>query len=424
MGAHPSRDFPVTASSGAPAGPRQRPATSPVASFDRWLATRVLRAAGDPAVGMVLPDGREISTSQTPAVARLRFRDRGALARLVLDPELHFGDDYSAGRIDVQGDLLRFLEETYRAWYRAGGSSSTGGRTLAWLRRPRGNTPEAARENIHHHYDLGNDFYRLWLDEQMLYTCAYYADPDATLEEAQTAKMDHVCRKLRLRAGERVAEAGCGWGALALHMAREYGARVRAFNVSREQVAWARARARAEGLGGRVEFVEDDYRNIAGRFDAFVSVGMLEHVGRDHYEDLGGVVNRCLEPSGRGLLHFIGRNRPAPLHRWVERRIFPGGYPPTLREMMEVLEPHDFSVLDVENLRLHYARTLEHWLQRFDRNVERVRAMFDERFVRAWRLYLAGSEASFATGSLQLFQVLFSRPQENALPWTRAHLYT
>jgi cyclopropane-fatty-acyl-phospholipid synthase len=236
--------------------------------------------------------------------------------------------------------------------------------------------------------------------------------------------MDHVCRKLRLRAGERVVEAGCGWGALALHMARECGTRVRAFNVSREQVAWARDRAAAEGLAGRVEFVEDDYRNIGGRFDAFVSVGMLEHVGRDHYGDLGGVVHRCLESSGRGLLHFIGRNRPAPLHRWVERRIFPGGYPPTLREMLEVLEPYDFSVLDVENLRLHYARTLEHWLQRFDRNAERVRALFDERFVRAWRLYLAGSVASFATGSLQLFQVLFSRPLDNALPWTRAHLYT
>ncbi len=424
MRAQPSREFPFSASPKSRAGPRQRTATSPVASFDRWLATRVLRAAGDPAVGMVLPDGREVATAEAPPVARLRFRDRRALARLVLDPELHFGDDYSSGRIDVQGDLLRFLEETYRAWYRAGGFSSAGGRALAWLRRPRGNTPEAARENIHHHYDLGNDFYRLWLDEQMVYTCAYYADPGATLEEAQTAKMDHVCRKLRLRAGERVAEAGCGWGALALHMAREYGARVRAFNVSREQVAWARDRAAAEGLAARVEFVEDDYRNIGGRFDAFVSVGMLEHVGRDHYGDLGGVVHRCLEPCGRGLLHFIGRNRPAPLHRWIERRIFPGGYPPTLRETMEVLEPYDFSVLDVENLRLHYARTLEHWLERFDRNAERVRAMFDERFVRAWRLYLAGSVASFATGSLQLFQVLFSRPQDNDLPWTRTHLYT
>ncbi len=424
MRAEPSRDFPVTASPGARAGPGQRSGASPIASLERWLATRVLRAAGDPAVGLVLPDGREVVTAGRPPVARLRFRDRRALARLVLDPELHFGDGYSAGRIDVQGDLLRFLEETYRAWYRAGGFSRSGGGALAWLRRPRGNTPEAARENIHHHYDVGNDFYRLWLDEQMVYTCAYYDDPEATLEAAQTAKMDHVCRKLRLRAGERVVEAGCGWGALALHMAREHGARVRAFNVSREQVAWARDRAAAEGLADRVEFVEDDYRNIAGRCDAFVSVGMLEHVGRGHYADLGRVVHRCLGPEGRGLLHFIGRNRPAPLHRWIERRIFPGGYPPSLREMMEILEPHDFSVLDVENLRLHYARTLEHWLERFDESVERVRAMFDERFVRSWRLYLAGSLASFATGSLQLFQVLFARPQQNDVPWTRAHLYT
>jgi cyclopropane-fatty-acyl-phospholipid synthase len=207
-------------------------------------------------------------------------------------------------------------------------------------------------------------------------------------------------------------------------MARECGARVRAFNVSREQIAWARERARAEGLANRVEFVEDDYRNITGRYDAFVSVGMLEHVGRDHYTDLSRVIHSCLKTSGRGLIHSIGRNRPANLHRWIERRIFPGAYAPSLGEVVALFEPHDFSVLDVENLRLHYARTLEHWLARFETNADRVRALFDQRFVRAWRLYLAGSIAGFTTGSLQLFQVLFARPQDNEIPWTRAHLYT
>jgi cyclopropane-fatty-acyl-phospholipid synthase len=341
----------------------------------------------------------------------------------VLDPELRFGDAYAAGRIEVQGDLVGFIEETYRAWPSAEGLAHAAGRVLSRLRRARPNTLEGSRENIHHHYDLGNDFYRLWLDEQLVYTCAYFPHAGATLEDAQVAKMRHVCRKLRLQPGETVAEAGCGWGALALHMAREHGARVRAFNVSREQIAWARERARAEGLAGRVEFVEDDYRNLTGRYDAFVSVGMLEHVGREHYRELGRVIDRSLTATGRGLLHSIGRNRPAPLHRWIEQRIFPGAYPPTLREMMEVLEPHDFSVLDVENLRLHYARTLEHWLERFEKASGRVREMFDERFVRAWRLYLAGSIAGFTTGTLQLFQVLFSRPQDNAVPWTRAHLY-
>ena len=154
---------------------------------------------------------------------------------------------------------------------------------LRFVNRPRGNGERQSRENIQHHYDIGNDFYRLWLDEQLVYTCAYFPDPSASLEEAQIAKMDHVCRKLELRPGERVIEAGCGWGALALHMARHYGVQVRAYNISRSQLAYARERARTEGLADRVELIEGDYREISGGCDVFVSVGMLEHVGRGHY---------------------------------------------------------------------------------------------------------------------------------------------
>jgi cyclopropane-fatty-acyl-phospholipid synthase len=233
--------------------------------------------------------------------------------------------------------------------------------------------------------------------------------------------MDLVCRKLCLKPGERVVEAGCGWGSLALFMAKRYGVRVRAFNLSAEQVAYARARAKGEGLDDRVEFVEDDYRNVQGAYDVFVSVGMLEHVGRRDYRTLGRVIDRSLTEHGRGLLHFIGRNRPAPLNPWIRRRIFPGGYPPTLREVFEdVFEPQTLSVLDVENLRLHYASTLEHWRQRFEASAEGVAHMFDETFVRAWRLYLAGSQAAFSTGWMQLFQVVFARGSSNEIPWTRA----
>jgi cyclopropane-fatty-acyl-phospholipid synthase len=198
---------------------------------------------------------------------------------------------------------------------------------------------------------------------------------------------------------------------------------VRAFNLSREQIAHARRRAAAEGLAGQVEFVEDDYRNIAGRHDAFVSVGMLEHVGPDHYQELGGLIDRCLTERGRGLIHSIGRNRAMPMNGWIEKRIFPGAYPPSLREMMEIFEPWDFSVLDVENLRLHYARTLEHWLARFESAADEVRRMFDERFVRTWRLYLAGSVAGFTSGQMQLFQVLFARAGNNDIPLTRSDIY-
>jgi cyclopropane-fatty-acyl-phospholipid synthase len=395
-----------------------------VSRFERALARGLLRALGDPPIALRLWDGGALTTAETRPVGTAAVRSRNALYRLVRNPDLHFGDLYSAGHLEIEGELVEFLETTYRA-----AASSLKRNGLARLRsrltnRPRANTLDGSRDNIHHHYDLGNDFYRLWLDTAaMQYTCAYFPDPSMTLEEAQLAKLDHVARKLRLKPGDRVVEAGCGWGGLARHFARHYGATVRAYNISREQVAFARERAKQEGLDGRVEYVLDDYRNIEGEYDVFVSIGMLEHVGRDQYPELGRVIDRCLTPEGRGLVHSIGRNKPEKMNAWIEKRIFPGGYPPSLKEMMEIFEPYELSVLDVENLRLHYAKTLEHWLARYESCVGTVEKMFDLFFVRAWRLYLAGSIAAFTTGSLQLFQVAFARGTCNELPWSRKHLY-
>jgi cyclopropane-fatty-acyl-phospholipid synthase len=198
---------------------------------------------------------------------------------------------------------------------------------------------------------------------------------------------------------------------------------VRAYNVSVEQVAWAREQALKRDLHQQVEFVLDDYRSASGRFDKFVSVGMLEHVGPQHYGELGRVIERSLEPHGLALIHSIGRSIPLRLHRWIARRVFPNAYPPTLREMMDIFEPCDFAVLDVENLRLHYAQTLRHWLARYERAFERAVALVGLERARAWRLYLAGSVAGFERGSLHLFQVLVSRAANDRIPWTRAQLY-
>jgi cyclopropane-fatty-acyl-phospholipid synthase len=338
------------------------------------------------------------------------------LLNLVANPALQFGQMYSARRIDVDGDLAELLEVIYRALPRG----EYGGRSpLRAFFDAQRNSPAQARRHIHHHYDFGNDFYRLWLDRRMVYTCAYFPTPDVALEDAQLAKMDRICRKLRLQAGEKVIEAGCGWGALALHMAQHYGVTVRAYNISAEQMAFARERARAEGLADRVEFIEDDYRNARGRFDAFVSVGMLEHLGTEHYRELGGVIDCLLTDEGRGLIHSIGRDYPRPLDAWTERHIFPAACPPSLSQMMNIFEPCGLSVLDVENLRLHYAKTLEHWLQRFEGATATVEEMFDASVVRTWRLYLAGSLAAFRSGNMQLFQVLFTRSRNNRIPWTR-----
>jgi cyclopropane-fatty-acyl-phospholipid synthase len=235
--------------------------------------------------------------------------------------------------------------------------------------------------------------------------------------------MDYICRKLQLQPGDRVVEAGCGWGALALYMAEHYGASVKAFNISGEQIAYARRKAVARGLSGQVEFIEDDYRNISGGFDVFVSVGMLEHVSVKRYAELGEVIHRSVGDRGRGLLHFIGRSYKGEFSRWIRKRIFPGAYAPTLAEVMNVLEPSHYSVLDVENLRPHYARTLEHWLERFEMASPQVLEMYGPWFQRAWRLYLAGSVAAFRTGTLQLFQVTFAGDHRLDTSWTRAPLY-
>jgi cyclopropane-fatty-acyl-phospholipid synthase len=393
-------------------------------AFDRSLLARLQTVLGSPPVEFAIRDGARVPAAGALPVARVTFDSRATLFSVLADPTMRFGDYYSDGAVDIEGDLVQLLEAIYHAGRRSGARPSLLRRIGSKIHPPRLNTLTGSRSNIHHHYDIGNDFYTLWLGSTMAYTCAYYPTPAATLDEAQVAKMDHVCRKLRLQAGESVVEAGCGWGTLALHMARHYGVRVRAFNISHEQVAFARERAARAGLAGRVEYIEDDYRNIDGRYDAFVSVGMLEHVGVRNYHALGEVVKRSLGGRGRGLIHSIGRNFPAPLQPWIEKRIFPGAYPPALSEMTRIFEPFNLSILDVENLRLHYAQTLRHWLALYEGASGRVRDMFDARFVRMWRLYLAGSVAAFTTGTLQLFQVVFAPGESNDIPWTRAHLYS
>jgi cyclopropane-fatty-acyl-phospholipid synthase len=399
------------------------PPISRSSPFERWLLQRVLSATGQAAIQFVLK-GREtvVPTGSSP-VARLVIRDLPTLFKMAVNPEIGFGDGYADGNLEVEGDLVAALEAVYRSWpsFRPDAWLTRG--KAEWLERLKANTPRRSRDNVHHHYDLNADFYQRWLDREMLYTCAYFPTPSSTLEEAQIAKMDYVCRKVQLQPGEAVVEAGCGWGALALHMARQYGVRVKAFNLSHEQIVFARQRARNEGLGDRVEFIEDDYRNITGRFDVFMSVGMLEHVGLHNYAELGRVIHQSIGNSGRGLLHFIGRNWPAPLSAWIRKRIFPGAYAPALRQALEIFEPWDFSVYDVENLRLHYAKTLEHWLDRFERCAPEISRKFDPKFVRAWRLYLAGSLVAFRVGTMQLFQVTFAGSECQRIPWTREHLY-
>ncbi len=344
--------------------------------LDRQLLSAFEHITGPARVHAELGPSSPESTCAAPPIIRLK--DRKTLIALLLNPEMNFGDLYCLGDVNVEGNLVRALETLYQAPDRL--ITRIISRWLGWLQS---NSLRAARENIRHHYDVSTDFYKLWLDPKLVYTCAYFPDENASLEQAQWEKLDLVCRKLWLQPGEKVV-----------------------------------------GLASSIEFIQDDYRNITARCDAFVSIGMLEHIGREHYRELGDVVHRAIGKTGRGLLHFIGKNQRLPFSTWIRKRIFPGAYTPTLREVMDVLEPHDFSVLDVENLRLHYARTIECWLERYERCFNQVTKSFGPDFARMWRLYLAGSIAGFRTGTLQLFQVVFAGRACKSQPSTRAHLYS
>jgi cyclopropane-fatty-acyl-phospholipid synthase len=393
-------------------------------SYERWLIARVLRMAGSPPLRFQLWNGEQIEPENTTAEFTIRINDHKALRTLAANPNLAFGDLFSAGRLQVDGDLADLMEALYHSVHEAQRQWPKWLEALWRNHNPRATGLSEARENIHHHYDLGNDFYRLWLDTaEMQYTCAYYESPDISLEQAQLAKLEHVCRKLRLKPGMIVAEAGCGWGGLSRYMAREYGVKVHAYNISREQLAFAREQARQQNLDHLVEYFEDDYRSIEGQYDAFVSIGMLEHVGKENFPAMSELIRRVLKPNGLALLHSIGRNRPMLMNAWIEKRIFPGAYPPSISEFMSICEAGEFSVLDVENLRLHYAQTLRQWMERFQAHRDEVINLYDEHFARAWEMYLAGSIAAFRAGSLQLFQVVFTHGSNNELPQSRRDLY-
>lgn len=393
------------------------------AEIDRRLIRWIMRRVGNPRIAVRLWNGDEFRITGERPVACMEIRQRRVVLDLLRSPSLGFGESYSRGLIEIHGDFRAFVNEITAAMSRRNLDHYLAPKMRSFLSAVRANSTDRSRRNVHHHYDLGNEFYKLWLDERMVYTCAYYETDTATLAEAQVAKLEHVCRKLNLQPGQTVIDAGCGWGSLALHMAEHHGVNVIAYNNSREQVAFARERAAKLNLADRVTLVLDDYRNIRECCDAFVSVGMLEHVGLANFSKLGEILKRCLKPEGIGLIHSIGRSHPQKADPWIVKYIFPGGHMPSLSEITTVFEPHRFSIIDVENLRLHYARTCADWLGNFESVAAEVSGMYGEEFVRMWRLYLAGSSAGFQSGTLQLYQILFVPYANNKVPWTRRYQY-
>ncbi len=374
------------------------------------------------------PDGtlRTYGPDGGPA-AGIELRHPRTLHRLVANPTLAFGEGYMDGTIAPMGCTLYELLDVFALNLQGHPSHPAlrlGDRLRRTARRWKQFNPAArARRNVAHHYDLNGRLYSLFLDRDRQYSCAYFPTGTETLEEAQAAKKRHVAAKLVLdRPGLEVLDVGCGWGGMALTLAREHGARVTGITLSTEQLAEARARADREGLSDRVTFELADYRAMTRPFDRIVSVGMFEHVGVNHYPRFFEVVRRCLRPDGVALLHAIGRSHgPGFANPWIEKYIFPGGYSPALSEVFGPLERSGLLATDVEILRLHYAETLRHWRRRFSANRDAIASLYDERFCRMFELYLAGSELAFRRQGHMVFQIQMARDPA-AVPLTRDYM--
>ena len=368
-------------------------------------------------------DKEERRYGENQPVFRLTFRTLSAAKRFLGRGTLGFGEEYMNGDIEVEGNFAQLM--------RLGMDPLIGDLKLPLPTRfafalryfLSTNTLRRSPRNIAHHYGQGDEFYRLYLDESLTYSCAYYENAADTLEQAQRQKYEHICRKLQLNAGESLVDIGCGWGGMLLYAAQLYKASATGCTLSKPQFDYATEKVRHEGLEGSVNVLLQDYRNVRGTFDKFVSVGMFEHVGKKFIPTFMLKARELLKPGGIGLLHTIGKDRSGSVDPWTLRYIFPGGYIPALNEILHALADVGLIAIDVENLRMHYALTLEEWARRFERNVERVRMMFDEKFVRMWRMFLEGSAAGFRWGNSRLYQITFTNGLNNSLPLTRKHLY-
>jgi cyclopropane-fatty-acyl-phospholipid synthase len=389
------------------------------------MASRLIRLGQ---LTITYPDGETRRYGSGTPEAAFAIRSDATLRALCLSPELALGEGYMDGTIEIGGNseletLLTLLIRNRRpgafpAYIRAIDKLRFHARALVQR-----NTARTAKANVAHHYDISDDLYRLMLDADMQYSCAYFARPDMTLEQAQEAKKHHIAGKLLIEPGMHVLDIGCGWGGMALTLARDYGARVTGVTLSENQLATARERASAAGLADRISFRLMDYRDLTDRFDRIVSVGMLEHVGVPHYGDYFGKVADLLDPDGVALIHSIGRVSPPMSHSpWIHKYIFPGGYVPSLSELLPALENSGLWQGDIEVWRLHYALTLREWRNRFDANLDTVRGWYDERFIRMWRYYLTACIMGFEEQEQCVYHLQLAHKRD-AVPLTREYLY-
>jgi len=358
-------------------------------------------------------DGERMKFGHGEPEIRIHIKNPKVLKDMMEDLSLGFGENYINGNLVVEGDLQKLLKIGLNL-------------SLRKLKLPNKtklrilinhiltlNTIRNVRKNVSYHYDLGNDFYKLMLDNSMTYSCAYFINENDTLEKAQENKHELVCRKIGLQDGDKLIDVGCGWGSFLVYAAKKFDIRAVGCTLAQNQYEYAKEWVEREGIADRVTILLEDYRKISGKFNKFVSIGMYEHVGKNFARTFFRKVREMLTDSAVGLLHTIGHNTSQPTDPWVKKYIFPGGYLPCLTELIKHITEQKFYVIDVENLRFHYARTLDEWISRFEANIEKIRGMFDQKFINMWRLYLNGAAAGFKFGETNVYQVVFSTDREH-----------
>jgi cyclopropane-fatty-acyl-phospholipid synthase len=365
-------------------------------------------------------DGSEQAFGHGAPQVTIRLNKPGILRKAIRKPSLVFGESYVNGDIELLSPLEDMLKLS-----QLNPVNLELGNLLGKTHRLNKNKKPKQAKYIAHHYDIGNEFYKLWLDSTMNYSCAYFESAADSLETAQRQKTEHILRKLQLKPGMRLLDIGSGWGYLLVAAAKKYKIKGLGVTLSREQVKFAQELAKREGVDKLVSFKYQNYQDIppTKKFERIVSVGFFEHVGRSNLDDYFTALNRHLLPDGISVLHSISHKDESPPDPWIDKYIFPGGYIPSVRETTSLIAKHGFYLFDYENLGQHYGMTIEKWLANYERHKSKIIAMYDEQFYRMWRLYLIGAMMTFKTGSASLSQWTFKNSQDPSWPLTRRHLY-
>ncbi len=367
-------------------------------------------------------DGEEETFGEGERKFKLILKEPISKADIIADPSLAFGEAYMNKVLEVEGSVQKVIESIYFNM----GSFLRQGHLYHKAIKKISNNIKKSKENIEHHYDIGNDFYKLWLDDTMTYSCGYFASCDDSLTQAQRNKVDIILKKLNLKEGETLLDIGCGWGELILNAAKKYKVKALGITLSKEQHDKVSKRIKEEGLSDLLEVELIDYRELKGRsFDRIVSVGMLEHVGKDHLYEYFFHANQLLNDGGLSLLHCITgiHESEGGTNSWINKYIFPGGYIPSIQELVGYISKEGFHLIDVESLRRHYGRTLEHWARNFENAMPIIQQNKEESFIRMWRLYLNACAASFNSGNIDIHQFIFTKNINNDIPWCRDYLY-